>query len=212
MAVHVVQHPVVTHKLNILRSVTTGTQEFRQIVNELTLLLSYEATRNLPVHECSVETPLAMMKTQTLSGSDFVICPILRAGLGMVQGMLSIFPNARVAHIGLRRDEQTALPEFYYLSMPEDLSQSTVIVVDPMLATGGSLCEAIAMVKEHKPKSLKAICLVASPEGKKKVEEMHPDVEVVVAALDDHLNVQKYIVPGLGDAGDRMFGTGKRKD
>lgn len=208
MAVHTVDHPVITHKLNVLRNKNTGTQEFRRVVNELTLLLSYEATRNLPVNDCTLETPIAKMTSKTLKGNDFIICPILRAGLGMVHGMLSIFPEARVAHIGLKRDEHTAMPMFYYQSMPEDLSSSTVIVVDPILATGGSLCEALSLVKHHHPVSIKAICLVASPEGKQAIEKMHPDVDVFVAAMDDHLNAQKYIVPGLGDAGDRMFGTG----
>ncbi|MGF1573169.1 MAG: uracil phosphoribosyltransferase [Sumerlaeia bacterium] len=208
MAVHIVNHPVITHKLNALRNKKTQTQEFRRVVNELTLLLSYEATRNLPVHECTLETPITSMKSETLAGNDFIICPILRAGLGMVHGMLSIFPEARVAHIGLKRNEETAMPVFYYQSMPEDLSSSTVIVVDPMLATGGSLSEALALVKQHNPVSIKAICLVAAPEGKQYIEEQHPDVDVFVAALDEQLNEQKYIVPGLGDAGDRMFGTG----
>lgn len=208
MAVHIVDHPVITHKLNALRNKSTGTQEFRRVVNELTLLLSYEATRNLPVHEFTLETPITSMTSKTLSGSDFIICPILRAGLGMVHGMLSIFPEARVAHIGLKRNEETAMPMFYYQSMPEDLSASTVIVVDPMLATGGSLCEAISLVKKHHPVSIKAICLVAAPEGQKMIEQHHPDVDVFVAAMDEKLNDQKYIVPGLGDAGDRMFGTG----
>lgn len=207
MALKVVEHPVITHKLNILRNEKTGTQEFRSVVSELTLLLSYEATRDLPVHSCQVTTPLTIMTSKTLSGSDFVICPILRAGLGMVHGMLSVFPDARVAHIGMKRDEETALPMSYYQNVPNDLSQSTVIVVDPMLATAGSLSAAIDLVKKHNPKTIKAICLLAAPEGGKRIEQDHPDVDVYVGSLDEKLNEKNYIVPGLGDAGDRMFGT-----
>jgi len=207
MPLHVVDHPVITHKLNILRNKDTRTQEFRSVVNEITLLLSYEATRDLAVDECEVETPLTKMKSTTLSGSDFVICPILRAGLGMVHGMLSVFPDARLAHIGLKRDEETAKPMFYYQNIPTKLESSTVIVVDPMLATAGSLCSAIDLVKEHKPHRIKAVCLLAAPEGKERVEKEHPNVDVYVGSLDKQLNDQAYIVPGLGDAGDRMFGT-----
>lgn len=210
MAVHVVHHPVITHKMNILRDRTTGTQEFRSVVSELTLLLAYEATRDLRVHHCTIETPLATMQSQTLTGGRFVIAPILRAGLGMVQGMLSIFPNAKVAHIGIRRDEETAQPETYYYNFPRGgaiAEKTTVIVLDPMLATAGSLCAALDLVKRDHPGVIKALCLIAAPEGRARVEKDHPDVDVYVGALDERLNDKSYIVPGLGDAGDRMFGT-----
>lgn len=211
MALHVVNHPVVTHKMNILRDRHTGTQDFRSVVSELTLLLAYEATRDLRVQDCVIETPLAAMDSKTLTGGRFIIAPILRAGLGMVQGMLSIFPNAKVAHIGIRRDEETARPETYYYNFPRagDMSteKTTVIVLDPMLATAGSLCAALNLVKRDHPGVIKAICLIAAPEGQKRVEKEHPDVDVYVGALDQKLNEKSYIVPGLGDAGDRMFGT-----
>ena len=207
MPVIVVDHPVITHKMNILRDKRTTPERFRNVVSEITLLLSYEATRNLPVRTTEIETPLAKMETETLKGEDFVIVPILRAGLGMVTGMLSIFPDARVAHIGVKRNEETAEPMTYYRNIPDDLSQSTAIVVDPMLATGGSLSAGIDFVKETNPKIMKAICLIAAPEGIARIEKDHPDVEVYVAAKDDKLDQNAYIVPGLGDAGDRIFGT-----
>lgn len=207
MAVHVVQHPVITHKMNMLRDKRTPVQAFRDVVSEITLLLCYEATRDLEVQPCVVDTPLARMHSETLSGADFVITPILRAGLGMVGGMLSIFPNARVAHIGVRRDEETALPHKYYYNVPPNVQHSTVIVVDPMLATGGSLSAGLELLKEEHPKKLKAICLIAAPEGKARIEKDHPDVDVYVGAMDERLDERSFIVPGLGDAGDRMFGT-----
>ncbi len=211
MPVHVVNHPVITHKMNTLRDLNTGTQEFRSVVSEMTLLLAYEATRDLPVRPCQVETPLMAMESKTLTGGDFIITPILRAGLGMVQGMLSIFPNAKVAHIGMKRDEETALPATYYYNFPKappnPSEESTVIVVDPMLATAGSLCAALTLVKGDHPGTIKAICLIAAPEGKARVEKEHPDVDVYVGALDERLNEKSFILPGLGDAGDRMFGT-----
>ncbi len=207
MPVIVVDHPVITHKMNVLRDKRTGVQDFRQAVSEITLLLAYEATRDLPLHTCKIETPLCAMQSQTLSGDDFVITPILRAGLGMVHGMLSIFPNARVAHIGLQRDEETALPHAYYSNIPATLNDATVIVVDPMLATAGSLSAALDMIKQHNPAHIKAICLIAAPEGQARIERDHPDVSVYVGAMDERLNDKAYIVPGLGDAGDRMFGT-----
>lgn len=207
MPVFVVQHPVVTHKMTILRDKTTTVQKFRDVVSELTLLLSYEATRDLEVRPCTVDTPLMPMQTHTLTGVDFVIAPILRAGLGMVNGMLRVFPEAKIAHIGMRRDEHTALPATYYENIPSPLSHSTVIVVDPMLATGGSLSAGLSLLKSKSPKVLKAICLIAAPEGRDRIERDHPDVDVYVGALDEALNARKFILPGLGDAGDRMFGT-----
>jgi uracil phosphoribosyltransferase len=207
MPVHVVEHPVITHKMTILRDKATSVQRFRDVVSELTLLLSYEATRGLEVRSCTVQTPLMPMQTHTLTGEDFVIAPILRAGLGMVNGMLRIFPEAKIAHIGMRRDEETALPATYYENIPSPLTSSTVIVVDPMLATGGSLSGGLQLLKSKRPKTLKAICLIAAPEGKARIERDHPDVDVYVAALDSGLNDRAFILPGLGDAGDRMFGT-----
>jgi len=207
VSVHVVNHPVITHKMNLLRDKKTPIQAFRDVVSEITLLLCYEATRDLEVQPCVVDTPMARMHSQTLSGADFVITPILRAGLGMVGGMLHIFPNARVAHIGVKRDEETAQPTQYYYNVPPNVQNSTVIVVDPMLATGGSLSAGLELLKRENPKRLIAICLIAAPEGKARIEQDHPDVDVYVGALDERLNDQAFIMPGLGDAGDRMFGT-----
>jgi len=208
MAVHVVEHPVIRHKLSVIRDKTTSMREFRDIVGEITLLLTYEATRDFPMEKRPIETPLCGMDAHMLAdeGRIFLI-PILRAGLGMVPGMLAIFPLAKVSHLGIRRDEKTARPSTYFYNVPPDLAGSTVIVVDPMLATGGSLNAGLTMIKRSKPKLLRALCLIASPEGRTAVESAHPDVEVYVGAMDDRLNDKAYIVPGLGDAGDRMFGT-----
>lgn len=203
----VVNHPLITHKVSILRNIDTSTKKFREVVSEITLLLTYEATRHLPTREVEIETPLCRTKVQMLTHDEVVITPILRAGLGMVEGMLAIFPTAKVAHIGLKRDEETALPHTYYYNMPKRLSESTVIVVDPMLATAGSLCAALDLIKKDGPRAITAICLLAAPEGRARIEREHPDVHVFVAALDECLNSKSYIVPGLGDAGDRMFGT-----
>lgn len=208
MPVHVVDHPLITHKLTLLRDKKTDTKNFRELTSEITLLLTYEATRDLPTEEVEIETPMCAMRTQRLVNEGLVIAPILRAGLGMVEGMLSIFPAARLAHIGLKRDEETALPQSYYFNIPNDLEKSTVIVVDPMLATAGSLCAALDFVKQSAPARVMAICLIASPEGSARVEADHPDVSVYVAGMDDRLDERAYILPGLGDAGDRMFGTG----
>lgn len=207
MAVHVVDHPVITHKMTALRARRTETPDFRRRVTEITLLLAYEATRDLPMRSVDIETPLCRTEARVLAPGDFVLAPILRAGLGMVQGMLAVLPEARVGHVGLRRDEQTAVAQQYYYNMPHDLERSTVIVLDPMLATAGSLCQALSLIKDHNPASVRAICLIAAPEGKARIEREHPDVPVYVGALDDHLNDRSFIVPGLGDAGDRMFGT-----
>lgn len=207
MAVTVVNHPLITHKLSIARDKDTSCKKFRDLVAEITLLLTYEATRDLPMREVEVETPLTKAKFEMLARGDFIITPILRAGLGMVQGMLSIFPLAKVAHIGLKRDEETALPHTYYYNIPDNLEDATIIVVDPMLATAGTMCAAIDLIKESHPKKIKALCLLAAPEGKARVERDHPDVDVYVGAMDERLNDRAYIVPGLGDAGDRIFGT-----
>jgi uracil phosphoribosyltransferase len=207
MPVVVVDHPLITHKISILRDKSISTGKFRDLVAEITLLLTYEATRDLPLRETEVETPLCRAQVQTLTKDDFVITPILRAGLGMVPGMLSIFPVAKVAHIGLERDEETTLPRTYYFNVPPELGGCTVILVDPMLATGGSLSAALDLIKERGAKSIKAICLIGAPEGRDRIERDHPDVSVYIGAMDERLNERAYIVPGLGDAGDRMFGT-----
>jgi len=193
--------------MTILRSKETSMRKFRELVSEITLLLAYEATRNLPMVQVDIETPLCPFRGKSLAQTEVVITPILRAGLGMVQGMLDIIPHAKVAHIGLKRDEETKKPETYYYNVPEDLEESTVLVVDPMLATAGSLCAALHLVKKKEPKRIIALCLISSPEGEERVNREHPDVDVFVAASDERLDKRAFIVPGLGDAGDRMFGT-----
>ena len=207
MSLIIVDHPLIQHKLTIIRDKNTSPKKFREVVNEITLLLTYEATRDLELKEVKIETPLAETVGKTLSSTNVVIAPILRAGLGMVNGMLNIFPLAKLAHIGLYRDENSFKPITYYLNIPNDLSGCIVIVVDPMLATAGSLCAAIDIIKEYNPKQIKAITLIASPEGRQRLEEKHPDVTVYTGALDERLNERAYIIPGLGDAGDRLFGT-----
>ena len=203
----VIDHPLVQHKLSHLRDKNTGSKEFRELVEEIAMLLTYEATRDLPLEETMVETPVAMAKTYTLAGRKLGIVPILRAGLGMVDGMLSLIPAAKVGHIGLYRDPQTLNPVDYYSKLPPDVSERDIIVVDPMLATGGSAVEGINVVKRAGCKRVKLVCLIAAPEGVKAVQEAHPDVDIYVAQVDEYLNDHGYIVPGLGDAGDRLFGT-----
>jgi uracil phosphoribosyltransferase len=207
VSVQVVNHPLITHKLSILRARETSTSKFRQLVHEITMLLAYEATRRMPTVAVDIETPMCRMTTAQLMTERLVVAPILRAGLGMLEGMLQLYPPARVAHIGLRRNEQTHLPETYYYNVPENLEDAIVLVIDPMLATAGSMCAALDLIKKSRPRSIIAICLIAAPEGKALIETRHPDVEVYVGAMDERLNENAYIVPGLGDAGDRMFGT-----
>ena len=206
MSVHVINHPLVQHKLSIMRDKNTSTSKFRQSLQEISMLMGYEITRDFPLTYEDIETPLQAMKAPKIAGKKVVIAPILRAGLGMVDGLLSLIPSARVGHIGLYRDEETCQPVFYYYKMPANKDR-LVILTDPMLATGGSACDAIARLKEDGFTNIRMMALVASPEGLKVVNEAHPDVDIYVASVDDGLNERKYILPGLGDAGDRIFGT-----
>ena len=206
---HVMKHPLIEHKLTILRQTTTGTKDFREIVNEIARLLAYEVSRDLPLEEIEIETPIVKTTQKTLAGKKVVVVPILRAGLGMVDGILDLIPAARVGHVGLYRDEETMQPVEYFVKMPSNLEERQLYVVDPMLATGGSAIAAIDSVLERgaKIENIKLICIVAAPEGVKALQEAHPNVEIYTAALDEKLNEQAYIVPGLGDAGDRLYGT-----
>ncbi len=206
MSVHVIDHPLVQHKLSIMRNKETSTSQFRQSLQEISMLMGYEVTRDFPLTYIDIETPLQPMKAPTIAGKKVVITPILRAGLGMVDGLLTLIPSARVGHIGMYRDEETCKPVFYYYKMPANKDR-LVILTDPMLATGGSACDAITRLKEDGFKNIRMMALVASPEGIKAVNEAHPDVDIYVASIDEGMNKKKYILPGLGDAGDRIFGT-----
>ena len=203
----IVSHPLIQHKVSLLRNKSTGTKEFKELVSELAMLLCYEATRDLPTEEVEIETPIAVAHTQVLAGRKLALVPILRAGLGMVDGMLSLLPAAKIGHIGLYRNEETLEPVEYYCKLPSDIQEREVIVLDPMLATGGSARDAITQIKKRGARSIKFIGIIAAPEGLKALHEAHPDVDIYVAALDEKLNEKGYIVPGLGDAGDRIFGT-----
>ncbi len=205
--VHVLDHPLIQHKLAILRNEKTGVKEFREMIGEIAALMCYEATRNLPTEEVEVQTPVAVAKCRILSGKTLAIIPILRAGLGMVDAMLSLIPAAKVGHIGLYRDPETHKPVEYYCKLPEDIENRQVFVVDPMLATGGSAVAAIDFLKARGCKQIVMMNIIGCPEGVKAVMDAHPDVELYVAALDERLNEHAYIIPGLGDAGDRIFGT-----
>ncbi len=205
--VTVIDHPLVQHKLTILRDKNTGVKEFRELVEELAMLMAYEVTRNLQLEECEVETPICVTKSKVMSGKKLGIVPILRAGLGMVEGVLKLVPAAKVGHIGLYRDPITLKPVEYYCKLPSDISERDIIILDPMLATGGSASAAITFLKEKGAKTIKLVNLLAAPEGIKAVQDEHPDVEIYVASIDEGLNEHGYIVPGLGDAGDRLFGT-----
>lgn len=204
---HIIDHPLITHKLTIMRRKETGSKDFRELLDEIAMLMGYEITRDLPLEDVEIETPVAKMTAKTISGKKLAIVPILRAGLGMVDGILNLVPVAKVGHIGLYRDPETHKPVEYYCKLPFDIEERITIVVDPMLATGGSSSDALTMLKNKGCKSLKLMCLVAAPEGVAKVQADHPDVDIFAAALDDHLNEHAYIIPGLGDAGDRLFGT-----
>lgn len=206
MSLHIINHPLILHKLSIMRNKKTSTMEFRKILKEISMLMGYEITRDFPLEYKTIETPLQTMEAPNLAGKKVVIAPILRAGLGMVEGLLNLIPSARVGHIGLYRDETTCEPIFYYYKMPAN-KERLVILTDPMLATGGSACDAIMRLKKDGFKEIKLMCLVASPQGVKRVQESYPDVEIYLASLDEGLNEKNYILPGLGDAGDRIFGT-----
>ncbi len=205
--VQVLDHPLIQHKLAILRSKNTSVKEFRELIREISGLMCYEATRNLPTKEVEVQTPVAMAKCRRLAGKKLAIIPILRAGLGMVDAMVDLIPSAKIGHIGLYRDPETHLPVEYYCKLPEDIGNRQVFVVDPMLATGGSAVAAIDFLKQHGCQNIVMMNIIGAPEGVKAVQEAHPDVDIYLAALDEKLNEHAYIVPGLGDAGDRIFGT-----
>lgn len=206
MSVHIIDHPMVQHKLSLMRDKNTSTNKFRELLKEISMLMGYEVTRDFPLMYEEIETPLQRMSAPKIAGKKVVIAPILRAGLGMVDGLLSLIPSARVGHIGLYRDEETCKPVFYYYKMPEH-KERLVIVTDPMLATGGSACDAIERLKKDGFTHIRLMCLVASPQGVKAVRDNHPDVDIYIASLDEGLNEKNYILPGLGDAGDRIFGT-----
>lgn len=203
----VLDHPLIQHKLTIIRNKDCGTREFREVVNEIAELMVYEVCRDMPLEDIEVETPVATAVEKRLAGKKVVVVPILRAGLGMVDGVLELLPAAKVGHIGMYRDEETLQPHEYFVKMPDHLDKREMIIVDPMLATGGSAIAAVDALKKRGAKSIRLVCLVAAPEGVKALREAHPDIDVYAAALDDHLNENGYIVPGLGDAGDRLFGT-----
>lgn len=205
--VTIINHPLVKHKIALLRDEKTGTKDFRLLVEEIAMLMGYEALRDLPTADVEVKTPIATASVPMLSGRKLAVVPILRAGLGMVNGILALVPSAKVGHIGLYRDPETHNPVEYYCKLPNDIEDRIVILVDPMLATGGSACDALAMLKKHGCRNIRFMALVGAPEGVKRVQEEHPDVDIFIAALDEYLNDHAYIVPGLGDAGDRIFGT-----
>ena len=205
--VTIFDHPLIQHKLSILRNKETSSKDFRALVSEIATLMGYEATRDLPLEEVEIETPICKMNAKHICGKKLAIVPILRAGLGMVEGIVSLVPSARIGHIGLYRDEETLTPVEYYCKLPKDISERDVFVVDPMLATGGSGIDAVSQIKLRNPRSIKFMCIIAAPEGIEAFTNAHPDVHVYCAALDEKLNEKGYIVPGLGDAGDRIFGT-----
>ncbi|MBU3132790.1 uracil phosphoribosyltransferase [Clostridium gasigenes] len=202
-----VEHPLILHKLAFIRSKNTGSKDFRELVEEVSMLMAYEVTRDLATEEVEIETPICKTKCKMLSGKKIAIVPILRAGLGMVDGMLKLIPAAKIGHIGLYRDEETLQPVEYFCKLPQDIAERDVMVVDPMLATGGSAADALTLLKKKGAKNLRLVCLISSPEGIKLVQETHPDVDIYVAGIDERLNEKGYIIPGLGDAGDRLYGT-----
>lgn len=203
----VMDHPLIQHKIGIIRRKDTSSKEFREMISEVAMLMCYEATRNLPLEPVEIETPVSRMTAQQLAGKKMAVVPILRAGLGMVEGMLAMIPAAKVGHIGLYRDPETLEPVEYYCKLPSDIASREIFVTDPMLATGGSATAAITMLKQKGAKKIHFMCIIAAPEGVERMEKEHPDVDIFIGALDEHLNDHGYIVPGLGDAGDRIFGT-----
>lgn len=205
--VHVLDHPLIQHKLSLIRDENTGSKDFRELVEEVAMLMAYEVTRDFPLQEVEVKTPVATMKAKVIAGRKVGLVPILRAGLGMIDGMLRLIPTAKVGHIGLYRDPESLKPVEYYCKLPTDVEERDLIVIDPMLATGGSASAAITFLKERGARNIKLMCLIAAPEGIEAVHSNHNDVDIFVAAVDDHLNDHGYIIPGLGDAGDRLFGT-----
>lgn len=207
MALHIIDHPLVQHKISLLRDKNTGTKEFRELVSEIAMFICYEATRDLPLKEIELETPIAVAKTKIISGKKLAIIPILRAGLGMVDGVTSLVPAAKIGHIGIFRDPDSKNAVKYYCKMPEDIMERDVIIVDPMLATGNSASAAITEIKKLGVTNIKFMCIISSPEGIEAVQKAHPDVDIYTGVVDDGLNEEKYIVPGVGDAGDRIFGT-----
>jgi uracil phosphoribosyltransferase len=207
LKVNVIDHPLIQHKLTLMRQKDTGTKDFRELLEEISMFMAYEITRDFPLKEVDIETPVAKCKSKVLAGKKVGVVPILRAGLGMLSGVVNMIPAARVGHVGMYRDPETLKPVEYYCKLPSDVADRTLIVVDPMLATGGSASAALSLIKEKGAQSIILMCLVAAPEGVKVINEEHPDVPVYVAAVDEKLNEHGYIVPGLGDAGDRIFGT-----
>ena len=205
--IHIMDHPLIQHKLSIMRDKDTGSKDFRELLKEIAMLMAYEVTRDLPLEEVEVETPICVAKQKMLAGRKLGVVPILRAGLGMVDGVMSLIPAAKIGHIGLYRDPETLEPVEYYCKLPIDAEERELIIVDPMLATGGSSSAAIGFLKKRGCTHIRLMCLIAAPEGVERVQKDHPDVDIYVAAMDDHLNEHGYIVPGLGDAGDRLFGT-----
>ena len=205
--VHVMDHPLIQHKVSLMRDKETGTKEFRELLNEISMLMAYEVTRDLPLRMIEIETPICRAQTKVIAGKKLAIVPILRAGLGMVDGIMSLVPAAKVGHSGLYRDPNTLEPVEYYCKLPEDCEEREILLVDPMLATGGSASAAIHFLKRRGCKNIKLVCLIAAPEGTERVQADHPDVNIYVAAMDEKLNDHGYIIPGLGDAGDRLFGT-----
>ena len=205
--VFIMDHPLIQHKISMLRNKNTGTNEFRKLIEEIAVLMGYEALRDLPLEDVEIETPIEKCKSPMIAGKKLAVVPVLRAGLGMVNGITTLVPSAKIGHIGLYRDPETYEPVEYYCKLPSDCDEREVFVVDPMLATGGSCVAALQMLKDKGVKHMRFMCIIAAPEGVKRLQEAHPDVDIYIGALDDHLNEHKYIVPGLGDAGDRIFGT-----
>lgn len=205
--VYMLEHPLIQHKLTILRDKTTGVKEFREVVSEIAMLMCYEATRDLPLKEIEVETPVAVARSKVISGKKMAVVPVMRAGQGMVDGILQLVPAAKVGHIGIYRDPETLEPIKYYCKMPPDIDERDVFILDPMLGTGGTAVAAAKFLKEYGCRSVKLVCILGAPEGVKRMQEAHPDVDIYICAIDERLNDHGYIIPGLGDAGDRIFGT-----